>query len=699
MPSLNSVDLSVLHRSAYDQALVGIACSSLDGRVMDVNPRLCQLLGRPREELIGQPLHLSLHPSDVAPDAAGTARLLAGESESLFLEQRRLHADGTSVHTRLRRSLVRDERGAPAFILSIIGVKVTDDSVVVSQLEAQASQLEEQAVELQRQAFELEIANRELTGALAAAERARTIAEAAEAEEREAAEELRRSQRMLAAVVDESPVAIVTVDMQATITRWNGAAERMLGWSAREMIGRSFMEIVPAERQDRFIERWTAILNTHSFPAFTTWYHHKNGATVDATVSLAALHDPDDRAGGAVLNLIDITEHKRLESQFRQAQKMEAIGQLAGGVAHDFNNLLTAITSYSDLLLQDAPEGEERHDDLLEIKNAAARAGALTRQLLAFSRQQVIQPRVLSVNAVVTGIQKMLSRLVREDIAIRLDLDASIGMVEADAGQLEQVLTNLVVNARDAIEGNGTITISTTNAEICSGGPHQPDGATIEPGRYVVLSVSDTGVGMSPAMLGHIFEPFYTTKEIGHGTGLGLSTVYGIVKQALGYISCSSQPGVGTTFQIHLPRKDANAADVVAEVAPPASIRIATGHERILLVEDEELVRLVARRILTRAGYTVLEARDGREALALLAAQRDDVDLVVTDMVMPGMSGPELAEAMRANRPHLRVLFVSGYSRDAIEQKGRFSEDSAYLEKPFTPDTLTSKVRELLTRT
>ena len=392
----------------------------------------------------------------------------------------------------------------------------------------------------------------------------------------------------------------------------------------------------------------------------------------------------------------DVTEHRAAESrriraedalrqsqeQLRQAQKMEAVGRLAGGVAHDFNNLLSAILSYSEMVLDDLPADHASREDVEQIRQAGNRAAELTHQLLAFSRRQLLQLRIIDLNTVVASVDRMLRRVIGEDIELRTVLASDLGHARADAGQLEQVLMNLAVNARDAMPSGGILTITTANVEVG--------------GRGVTLSVRDTGTGMSREVQERIFEPFFTTKGPGHGTGLGLSTVYGIVAQSGGQVVVTSEPGAGSTFTIYLPADQAD-IDVVAACPPRASVR--GGAETVLLVEDEALVRQLTHEILRRNGYRVLEAADGIEALAVVRDHAGHIDLMLTDVVMPRMSGHELVELAGPVRPDMRILYVSGYSEEAIARQGQLTQGVDLLSKPFTPGMLTAKIRELLDRT
>jgi PAS domain S-box-containing protein len=392
--------------------------------------------------------------------------------------------------------------------------------------------------------------------------------------------------------------------------------------------------------------------------------------------------------------MVDITDRKHLETQLQQSRKMEAVGRLAGGIAHDFNNLLTIITGYTDLALSRPAIPLELRADIERIENAAARAAALVRQLLAFSRKQVLQPKTLDLNSIVINLDKLLRRLMDDNIEMTTAVSENVGKVKADPAQIEQVLMNLVVNARDAMPQGGRIVIETSNIDLDSA---YADGhASVKPGRYVMLAVSDTGMGMDRDTVAHIFEPFYTTKESGRGTGLGLSTVYGIVKQSGGYIWVYSELGNGSTFKVYLPRIE----DSVDEVAPlPVSLDSQRGSETILLVEDEEAVRDLIQTVLNDQGYNVIPSRDTQHALQIAETFAHEIHLLLTDVVMPGMSGRELAAHITARRRGIRVLFMSGYTDNVITSGGVLEKGITFLQKPFSPGQLTQKVRDVLTRT
>ncbi len=501
--------------------------------------------------------------------------------------------------------------------------------------------------------------------------------------------ELRESELRYRGLVEHSPDAIL-VHREMRLAFVNDAAAQLLGAAdSAELIGRTVLDFVHASDRVEVVGRINrnGVLRQPT-PPLEARMLRLDGATIFVeTVGMPFTLDGQQ----AVLTIIrDVSERKRLEDHVRQAQRMEAVGQLAGGIAHDFNNLLTVITSYSAMLLSEQSTSPEVRADLEEIKNAADRAAALTRQLLAFSRRQLLQPRVLDVNELTLNLEKMLRRLLREDIELVTELEPALGLVHADPGQLEQVIVNLAVNARDAMPDGGRLTIQTGNVTLDEGFGALPDGG---PGDYVMLAVSDTGHGMTDAVKAHIFEPFFTTKETGKGTGLGLSTVYGIVQQSGASIEVRSQPGSGTTFTIYLPL--ASAARARRDVPPPRA-PVSVGSETILLVEDEERVRRAARRILEASGYTVLEAATGAEAVKLCETHPTPIGLVVTDMVMPEMGGRELFAHVARLRPEAKILFMSGYTEDATLHDNALAPGAMFLDKPFTPTTLTQKVREAL---
>jgi PAS domain S-box-containing protein len=426
-----------------------------------------------------------------------------------------------------------------------------------------------------------------------------------------------------------------------------------------------------------------------SSPGVKVWRHRADaGRIVDIE---AAVHDIQFNGNAAQLAvLFDVTGRRRLEDQLRQAQKMEAVGMLAGGVAHDFNNLLTIITGYSQLILNSIrPEDPNRHS-VEQIMKAGERAAALTKQLLAFSRRQVLQAKVLDLNKLVGSLATMLRRLIGEDVDLRLVLPPDLGRVSADPSQIEQVLMNLVVNARDAMPKGGILTIETNN--VCLDETYVSRHSSVKPGQYILLGVSDTGAGMDQATLARLFEPFFTTKGTGKGTGLGLSTVFGIVKQSGGSVEVYSEPGHGTSVKVYLPRID----QPVSVEAKSERKTVMRGSETILLVEDDEMVRTLVRETLQREGYQILDAPGPLEARRISEQHKGAIQLMITDVVMPKVNGRELAEQLGKRRPDMRVLYMSGYTDNAIMNSGVLEKDVAFIQKPFTPAVMAEKVRDVL---
>lgn len=515
----------------------------------------------------------------------------------------------------------------------------------------------------------------------------RAVREAAERRARAEAEEaLKASEGGFHRLFNCNPHPTWVFDVETLrFLEVNEAAIEHYGYSRDEFLEMRITDIRPSQEVPLVQE--AVMVHQTGLRRFGTWIHRtKDGRLINVDV---AAHDLEFRGRrGRLVVAHDITERKELEAQLRQSQKMDAIGRLAGGVAHDFNNLLGVILGYGERLLRRLPSPERR--EISEILKAAEHAASLTRQLLAFSRRQVLKPRVLDLNAVVEEMDGMLRRIIGEDINLVTVLQDGLGRVKADPGQIQQVVMNLAVNARDAMPSGGRLTMETGNAEL----DHSYSSAhlAVRPGRYVMLAVTDTGMGMDAATQARIFEPFFTTKEAGKGTGLGLSTVFGIVKQSEGNIWVYSEPGHGTTFKIYLPR-----VDEVTEVLPPTEAGAASGGaETILLVEDADSLRELGREILEDGGYTVIEASSGTAALETLERHTGSLDLVLTDLVMPGMSGRELVDQIRRLRPGTKVLFMSGYTDDALGHNGVLESGTAFVEKPFTIDGLLRKVREVL---
>ena len=506
-------------------------------------------------------------------------------------------------------------------------------------------------------------------------------------ERKRAEEALRASEAYHRTILENIGDAVFIADSHGRYLDVNPRACELTGYAREELLQLTVSDTYPAPDRDAATLRVVAVGSGRATVTERSLLR-KDGTVI--VVESNARRLPDGRLLGAVR---DITERKRLEEQLRQAQKMEAVGRLAGGVAHDFNNVLTAIFGYADLMAEEVPPSSAARQDLDEIRKAAQRATALTGQLLAFSRQQVLAPVVLSMNDLVGDVDKMLRRLLGEDVDLRVSLASNAGNVRADPGQLQQVIMNLVVNARDAMPTGGKLLIETADAELTEqyAELHQP----VIPGQYVMLAVSDTGVGMDAQTRARIFEPFFTTKEKSKGTGLGLSTVYGIVKQSGGYIWVYSEAGHGTTFKVYLPRVDAP----VEPQAPAREAVTVTGTETILVAEDDETLRPLAKGLLEKLGYTVLEAENAEQALGVAGAHAGPIHLLVADVVMPGASGRELARRLAQSRPETRVLYVSGYTDDAIVHHGMLEPGLNFLQKPFTPAALARKVREVLDAT
>ena len=618
-------------RLIIDRVPAFVAVLSADGAVAEANRAALSAVGRPREVVIGRRLadHLDwIEAGSRQRVAAGIERGARGEPVR-FAGVRLLPPDGGAATCDFDATPIPGE-GASAGELVLSGIDVT--------------------------------------------ERAR-------AEER-----IREAHLGLTALVEASPLAMLQLDRSYVVTTWNTPAERVFQWTAGEAVGRR-IEVVPEADFDEFRATIDGVFATGvPVSGLPRKRQRKDGSLVDVQISAAPVRDTAGGVREVVVYYVDVTEHRRLEEALRQSQKMEAIGQLAGGVAHDFNNLLTIIDSHLQFMEECIAAGSPLADDLQQVKAASARAASLTRQLLAFSRRQVMRPRVVDVNAVVAEIVKMLHRLIGEDVVLRIEPGAELWRVRADPGQLEQVLFNLAVNARDAMPGGGTLTIRTRNVTR--------DGATAGAGgrEHVLLEVADTGVGMDAATRARAFEPFFTTKEVGKGTGLGLATVYGIVTQSGGSLECDTAPGRGTTIQILLPR---TADEPERPAAPGRGPCPPDRGQRVMLVEDDDAVRGVTARALRHLGYTVHEARGGVEALAMVEGGTP-VDLLVTDLVMPAMSGSELVARLRAGGRELAVLLVSGYTEDEFVRRGALPAGVSFLPKPFSAAELAEKVRQVL---
>jgi two-component system, cell cycle sensor histidine kinase and response regulator CckA len=503
---------------------------------------------------------------------------------------------------------------------------------------------------------------------------------------------LRESEERFRTMFESAPTAMMLLGVDSSVIAVNRSLEALLGYSEEEFRALPPGDFVHPDDRENGRELYAELVrgerdSYRREAVFVT----KDGRTVVAHLAAALVRDADGKPDYVIGMAEDVTEQKQLEDQLRQSQKLEAIGRLAGGVAHDFNNMLTAIAGYTAFALEHSDAGSPLRADLDEISKATDRATLLTRQLLAFSRKQVLQPELLNLNGIVVELESMLRPLIGEDVVLTTKLDPALGPIEADPGQLHQVVMNLVVNARDAMPAGGALSIETANADVVDEG----DGS-IAPGRYVTLTVRDAGEGIDEETLSQIFEPFFTTKESDKGTGLGLATVYGIVKQSGGYVAVESELGVGSEFTIYLRRVDdaRQPRPELAAAAAPAP-QPAAG-KTVLVVEDEDVVRGLVRQVLEGAGFEVLVARDGEEAFAL-AAERH-VDVLLSDLMMPNLGGQEVAERLRASHPELKVVFMSGYAESGLFSDGALPAGTAFLEKPFTFSELTESVQSLLPR-
>lgn len=495
-----------------------------------------------------------------------------------------------------------------------------------------------------------------------------------------------------ASLLENMPDAVIATDRAFVITSWNRAAETIYGWQTDDVLGKRIDQLLgntyvhahPGEALEAF--------QKHGFWTGEVIQRHKNGSDVYIQASVTMLRDINGKPIGAVAVNRDITQHKRaeaeriaLEEQLHQAQKMESIGRLTGGVAHDFNNLLTVISGYSELIRHKLIDGDPLIDDVNQIRQATDRAADFVRQLLAFSRKQILEPMLINLNEMISDLQPLLEDMLGPSLDLVIRLDREVWNITADPSQIEQVIMNVVLNARDAMPNGGSLRIATRNAVLA-------DDSELLPGPYVVLEISDTGVGMDEQTLSQIFEPFFTTKDISQGTGLGLSTVYGIVKQSNGSISVTSSPGEGTTFVVALPATGAVVLEPITATQPSQR----HGKETVLLVEDQGMVRKLVRLTLESEGYTVLEAYNGVEALDVSDGYGDAIDLLLTDAVMPLMGGQELAEQIKQKRPAIKVLFMSGYTEDAAIRHGLLEAKVEFLAKPFSPSMLVARLRQVL---
>ncbi|MGH7477294.1 MAG: PAS domain S-box protein, partial [Longimicrobiales bacterium] len=617
--------------SLFEWAPAPIALIDHEDRVLRTNQAFCELFGYAQDELLGGKVNDFIVPAQLREQAESwTTRVHGGEA--MRQETVRRRKDGSEVHVSIVATPFDDADGRRR--IYVVYRDVTE-----------------------RKQFE---------------------------------EALRTSERRFRSLIENAADGIVLLDGSGKVVYESPSTQRMTGYTEEERVGRSAFEFLHPDDVARVQEEFVGLLSEPGTTRSVVFrYRHKNGEWRDfAATARNLLADPAVRA--VVINSRDVTDARKLEEQLHHAQKLEAVGQLAGGVAHDFNNLLTSVLGLTHLLLDSAELHAALRDDVVEIERAVERGVALTRQLLAFSRKQLLRPRVVALNAVISEMMPFIGRLVGEMIAVELELEPQLACVRADPGQLQQVIMNLAVNARDAMPHGGRLRIRTSAVRL--DGHVGADRSELEPGDYVALEVSDTGTGFNESVREHLFEPFFTTKEQGKGTGLGLATIYGIVKQSGGDVVAHSNPDEGATFRIYLPQVEGEPEAQPTEARAPRDGRPGA---RVLLVEDEPGVRALASRVLQRSGYCVLEAEDGGAALDLLEREPAAIDLVVTDVIMPGMSGRTLADHIADRRPGVPVLFMSGYTRDELGIHGVL-DDTPFLAKPFAPAALVQKVAELL---
>jgi len=622
-----------------------------DGTIVLVNSQAQELFGYDRDELVGQKVELLVpesyrgqhhHHRETFAETPKTRRM--GADLDLYGRRR----NGSEFPVEISLSPVSTEKGI--FVLSAIR-DISDRK---------------------RIAEELRRANEEL--------------------HRRTAEQLGEYRSKLASIIDSSEDAILSKDLNGIITSWNRGAEHIYGYTPEEVVGKHISLLTPSDRPDEISDILQRIARGESLEHYESVRVTKDKRHLNVSISVSPLRSATGDIVGASAIVRDVTAQKKAESQLRQSQKMEAIGRLAGGVAHDFNNILGIISACNEFLRDRIDAASEPSPYVDNIKKAIERGTSLTRQLLTFSRTSVVQPRVLDVNERLKDISKLLRPLLGDDVEILVVPKSALAVVEADPGQLDQIVVNLAVNARDAMPRGGKFILETGAVRFDEDFADQHQ--TMPAGKYVMLAVSDTGHGMDEATISRIFEPFFTTKEIGKGTGLGLATVYGIVKQSAGHILVYSEPGHGTTFKIYLPSADHKIG--VASKPEPEAVSPKRQGTTILLVEDDDIMRSLTRQLLQEHGYTVVEASDGKSALEWIESHAEPIDLLLTDVVMRRMSGPELVERLGVSHPTLKVVYMSGYTGELMAEREVLKRGITLLEKPFTRTALLNTIHNTL---
>jgi two-component system, cell cycle sensor histidine kinase and response regulator CckA len=636
--SMSDALLSSALLEAIPDAIVAV---DRDGTILQINSQVLELFGYERDELIGAKVEM------LVPERLRSEHHHHRNNFAAHPKTRRMGAD-LELYGRRKNGVEFPVE------ISLSPVQVNGKSVVLSAIRDISDR--------QRMEHELRRISEEM--------------------HRQTVEQLGESRARLALIMDSSEDAIIGKSLDGTITAWNRGAERIYGYTPEEIIGKHVSTLVPDERPNEIPEIMAKIARGEAIEHYESVRVTKNGRRLSVSISVSPIRDASGEVVGASAIARDITEQRRVEDQLRQSQKMEAVGRLAGGVAHDFNNVLGIINACAEFLRDRIPSSGEASTYVENIRKATERGAALTRQLLAFSRQQTVKPVLLDLNERLKDITKLLRPLMGDDVELVVAPRCQSAIVEADPGQLDQIVVNLAVNARDAMPGGGRFILETDLVDFDQhfADQHRP----LTPGKYVMLAVSDTGVGMDKITLSRIFEPFFTTKEQGKGTGLGLATVYGIAQQAGGHIWVYSEPGHGTTFKLYLP----SAEDKLAAKTPSEAEAAAAGRQgTILLVEDDEIMRSLTRQMLREQGYTVVEATNGKAALEWVQANDGKIDLLLTDVVMPAMSGPELAERLAVSHPSLKVIYMSGYTGELMEASERLKR-GILIEKPFSRTAL-----------